>query len=233
MKKTPFLLAGAIILILNACTPQAMVTSTPLPPTETAVPVETQPFNTVTPDGITRVEIKLAGIYVIDIPADYVVNEILSSPTTTDPIYSIETPEGTRFDIIVHPYTLSSTLVPGKCVASENYNAGVEAAPIFCEGLELTDYFTISGGWSVKYGSAINDLTFQCTANSPCPVDVPAETRYSISYVFVIPDESYNTILEFYVGDAFRGPSMEMDNFEGLGALLHDSIIPSLTLINP
>jgi hypothetical protein len=172
--------------------------------------------------------------YVIEIPEDFTVHENLSSSTTTVPIYRIETSNGASFDIVVHPYIVSSSPIPGKCIVSTDFDAGIISAPIFCEGLALTNLFTIPENRTIKYEGVISDLSLMlCTANSPCPVEVPAEKRYSITYVFVIADKSLDTILEFYVGDAFRSPSNEIDDFEGLGAVLYNSIIPSLSIRNP
>ncbi len=179
-------------------------------------------------------KVEIVDNYVIEIPADFTVHELLSSPVTSVPIYMVEAPDGSVFDLAVHPYAVSSNPIPGTCVVSAEFDAGETSAPVYCEGLSLTSSFTVPAGWDVKYGSAINDLTLaSCTMNSPCPVEVPPESRYSITYVFVIPDKSNNIILEFYAGDMFRGPSDEIDGFQGLGFVLHDLIIPSLSAINP
>jgi len=79
----------------------------------------------------------------------------------------------------------------------------------------------------------VNDLSLQCTANSPCPVEVSPETRYSTTYVFVYADKSLSSILEFYIGDAFRGSTNAPGDLKGLGLVMHDLILPSLTSINP
>ncbi len=218
-----------IALIINACAP--LVTAVPVPaaaPIEIAFPTSASPSNTIVK------KVLIADKYLIEIPEDFTVHENISSSTTTVPIYRIEESNGASFDIIVHPYLVSSSLIPGKCVVSTDFDAGATPAPIFCEGLELINLFTISEDWTVKYRGVISDLSLLlCTANSPCPVEVPSETRYSTTYVFVVADKSLSTILEFYVGDAFRSPSNEIDGFEGLGSVLHDSIIPSLSIRNP
>jgi hypothetical protein len=228
MKKTLPLLI--IVLIMNACAPMAAAAPIPLdtsapviPPVDTALPTSESPIK----------KVSIADKYTIEIPEGFTLHENLSSATTTVPIYRIETSNGPSFDVVVHPYIVSSALVPGKCVVSTEFDAGETSAPIFCEGQELTDLFTISEDRAVKYGSVTSDLSLLCTANSPCPVDVAPETRYSTTYVFVIADKSLDTILEFYAGDAFRGTTNEMDGFEGLGAVLYNSIIPSLAAKNP
>ena len=147
--------------------------------------------------------------------------------------YNFETPNGIDFTINLHPYNISSSPVPGKCLVSTDFDAEITSAPIYCEGLELTDLFTVPAGWTVKYGSVMSDLSLACTMNSPCPVEVSPDTRYSIEYVFVVPDKSQSTILEFFVGDAFRSPSSKIEGFEGLGAVLYNLTIPSLSTRNP
>jgi len=233
MKKTITL--SIITLIIYACAP--LMTATPIPP-NTPVPMITPTVTALpAPDSSPNVIVKKVNIvdkYVIEIPEEFTVHENLSSLTTVVPSYRFETPNNTSFNIAVYPYTVSSSLISGKCVVSTDFDAGTTSAPIYCEELELTNLFSIPKGWTVKYGSAINDLSLLlCTMNSPCPVEVPPETRYSITYVFVIADKSRDAILEFYIGDAFRGPSNEIDGFEGLGAVLHDLIIPSLSIRNP
>ncbi len=171
--------------------------------------------------------------YVVEVPEEFSVKEILSSPIMTVPTYIFETSAGSNFSIFLHPYMVSSSPIPGKCVVSTAFDAGTTSAPVFCEGLELISSFTIPAGSLVKYGDTINDLSLNCTMNSPCPMNVPANARYVVSYVFVIADKPHATILEFYTGDAFRGPSNVINGFEGLGAVLHDLVIPSLSARNP
>lgn len=224
-----------IALIINACAPVA--TSTPSP-SITPVVVTTS-TNTVSPtsESVLNSEVQkvfIADKYVIEIPKDFTVRENLSSSTTTVPIYRIETSNGASFDIVVHPYIVSSSPIPGKCIVSTDFDAGITSAPVFCEGLALINLFTIPENWTIKYESVISDLSLMsCTTNSPCPVEVSAEKRFSTTYVFVIADKSLDTILEFYVGDAFRSPSNKIDEFEGLGAVLYNSIIPSLSTRYP
>lgn len=233
MKKPLTLLT--IALIINACAP--VVNSTPNP-SITPVIVTTS-TNTISPTSASALnsdvqKVFITDKYVIEIPKDFTVRENLSSSTTTVPIYRIETSTGAGFDIVLHPYIVSSSPTPGKCIVSTDLDAGITSAPIFCEGLALTNSFIISENRMIKYESVISDLSLMlCTANSPCPVEVPIEKRYSTTYVFVIADKSLDTVLEFYVGDAFRSPSNEIDGFEGLGAVLYNSIIPSLSTIYP
>lgn len=172
--------------------------------------------------------------YAIEIPADFVVHEIPSSPVTSVPMVILETPDGASIDIAVHPYRVSPSPIPGKCVVSTDFDAGLTSAPVFCEGLIVTSTF-MTGSWDVSYGSRSIDLasSLNCTMNTPCPIDISPGLRYSILYVFVVPDRSHDTLLEFYAGDAFRSPTNEIDGFQGLGAVLQAEIIPTLTLLNP
>jgi hypothetical protein len=235
MTMNKILTLSIIVLIFNACAPVA--TTTPIlskTPAPTLAPTYIASQTSVSPSNIKVKKVYIVDKYAIEIPEDFTVHENLSSTTTTVPIYRIETSNGASFDIAVQPYTVSSSLIPGRCVVSTDFDSGTTSAPIFCEGLALTNLFTIPENRTIKYGSVISDLSLLlCTANSPCPVEIPPETRYSTTYVFVFADKSLDTILEFYVGDAFRGPSNEINDFEGLGAVLHNSIIPSLSIINP
>ncbi len=67
-----------------------------------------------------------------------------------------------------------------------------------------------------------------CTMNTPCPVMVPAATRYRTTYVFVIPDKRRGNTIEFYAGDGARTPTQGVKGFAGTAKLLRDVVIPSL-----
>lgn len=234
MNKT-IALSTLIAILIYACSP--LVTDAPTQSNPPASPTISGDSVLSTPESVSSVNLKemyIVDKYVIEIPEDFTVYEPLSNSGTETSIYRVEAPNRSSFNIIVHPYLVSPLSVPGKCVVSTDFDAGNTSAPIFCEGLELINLFTIPDGRVVKYGNVTSDLSLMlCTANSPCPVDVPIETRYSTTYVFVIADKSLETILEFYAGDAFRSPSNEVDSFEGLGAILYNSIIPSLSKRNP
>jgi hypothetical protein len=233
MKRFLFLALLFINMTNSACS--ALATNQPAPTVSsmatTMMTVPSSQGSEPTSSGPFRT-IYLVEKYSIDIPENFTFREILSSNSTIEPVYLFETPEGKQFEIVVHSYNVSASLVPGKCNASIDFDNGVIAAPFFCEGLELVDNFIIANDLIVKYRSEGYDLSLQCTANSSCPVDVPPETRYSITYVFVVADKPNGTTLEFYAGDAFRGPDQEITGFKGLGFILHDQIIPSLSITN-
>lgn len=223
------------ILTLNACTP--FKKSSPIPlntAASTVLPVEVEDPLPEPTANITNKKVNLVDTYELTIPDEFTVHELLSSPITAVPIYTFEVENGPGFLIAVHPYVISPSLIPGQCVVSTGFDSGEVSDPVFCEGQEITSYDRLLSGWTVKYGSTINDLSLLlCTANSPCPVDVPPEERFSISYVFIIPDKSNDTILEFFVGNAFRTSSNEVDGFKGVGLIIYDLIIPSLKVKNP
>lgn len=226
-----------LVATIVAGTLAARPTSTAtLDPNATPIPTITPtPTPTPTPEptlsGITK-KVTLVNRYVIKVPEEFTVKEILSSPTTSDPIYTFTLPSGRSFDVIVHPYAVSAELVPGKCVVSPELDGGNQIAPAFCEGLTLNGLLSFPGGIA-KFGSQVTDLGLGCTANSPCPADVPADSRYSIQYTFVLPDKAGGYLLEFFAGDAFRGLSELIDGFQGLGAVLNGVVVPSLTLVKP
>ncbi len=187
------------------------------------------------PSPVANAAVKAVDIvnkYRIEVPREFTVQELLASPITSVPTYNFETPTGSAFSIFVLPYMVTSAPVPGKCETSTAFDAGTTSAPFFCEGLELTSSFTTPSRWVVKYGDTIDNLSQDCTMNSPCPRNVAPEARYIISYVFVIADKPRATTLEFYVGDAYSGSSNVVHGFEGLAAVMHDLIIPSLSLRN-
>ncbi len=189
--------------------------------------------SSATPSTTSTKKVDIVDKYILQIPDEFSVHEVLTSSITTVPTYDIESPTGQSFIIFVYPYMASPSPIPGNCVVSTAFNAGTVSAPVFCEGLDLTSSFTTPSNWIVKYGYTVDDLTQSCTMNSPCPENVPPETRYLYSYVFIIPDKPRAITLDFYVSDAFRNSSNEIKGFQGLGAVLHDLIIPSLSVRNP
>ena len=193
-------------------------------------PVTTKSQSPTSTSGVKTKSINLAGKYTVNVPVDFTVTEV-SKAITKIPVYSLGSPDGHNISISVHSYTSAESQVPGDCVVSKSFDTGTLAAPIFCEGLNLVDSFTISGNRYVKYGTVVSDTSLDCTMNSPCPVKVSAETRYSKEYVFAVPDKSRNTIIEFFAGDASRGSSNSVKGFEGISATLRNVIIPSLTAL--
>ncbi|OGN09626.1 MAG: hypothetical protein A3J46_00150 [Candidatus Yanofskybacteria bacterium RIFCSPHIGHO2_02_FULL_41_11] len=223
-------LVVVIVILVGAVGYFAFVKkSEPVAQQPTPTSTRTQPTKSPTPTSSTKTKsIDLAGKYTVNVPVDFTVTEV-SKAITKVPVYALESPDGHNISISVHSYTSAESQVPGECIVSNNFDAGKFSAPIFCEGLNLVDSFTISGNRYVKYGTVISDTSLDCTMNSPCPVKVPAETRYSKGYVFVVPDKAHNTVIEFFAGDAAREPSNSVKGFEGVSATLRDTIIPSLS----
>ena len=131
MKKPLTLLT--IALIINACAP--VVNSTPNP-SITPVIVTTS-TNTISPTSASALnsdvqKVFITDKYVIEIPKDFTVRENLSSSTTTVPIYRIETSTGAGFDIVLHPYIVSSSPTPGKCIVSTDLDAGITSGFFSC-----------------------------------------------------------------------------------------------------
>ena len=171
--------------------------------------------------------VNLAGKYSIEVPIDFSVAEVPGNITDV-PNYTFQDSNSDQFSVALLPYVSAKSQIAGKCAVSTTYDTGVISAPVFCEGLILTNWFTISGGLVVKFDTRVADLTTQCTMNSPCPVKVPPDSRYAVDYVFLIPDKETQTLVEFFAGDAARIPSGQAQGFKGVAVLLHDSIIPSL-----
>jgi hypothetical protein len=241
-----------LVFLMSACIPLAATATVPVdtftPAANPSSSPSRAPVRTPTPEiyptlpthptfeassSGTLKKTYLADTYVIEIPKEYDVREILSSPITSVPIYILHTPDGGEIIISLNPYKIASSPIPGLCVSSAEFDAGASSASFYCEGLELSDWFTVPAGWTVKYGSLIYDRSLACTMNLPCPLEVTPEARYSIEYVFVIPEKSHGYIIEFFIGDAFRSPFKEIEGFKGLGAVVHDLILPSLSLVNP
>ncbi len=171
--------------------------------------------------------VDLADRYSINVPNDFSVTEV--PKTITDvPDYAFQDSKSNQFSVAVLPYLLADSPIPGKCAVSTTYDAGMVSAPAFCEGLILTSWFSDPGGFTVKYGTQVTDMTTQCTMNSPCPVQVPPGIRYSVEYVFLVADKGRQALVEFFSGQAGRISSSQVQGFAGVAGLLHDSIIPSL-----
>ncbi len=187
----------------------------------TSTPSSNRPFQSTQ-------TVDLAGKYSIEVPNNFSVTAVPQNITNV-PNYSFQDSNSDQFSVALLPYLSAQSQIPGQCAVSTTYEAGVVGAPVFCEGLILTNWFTISNGLLAKYASRVADMTTQCTMNSPCPLKVPQDSRYSVDYVFLVPDKERQTLVEFFAGDAARMPSSQVQGFKGVAALLRDSIIPSLT----
>src|SRR5512138_2913389 len=115
MKKRSILLFLAIFpsVILMACgnngsastaTSNTNNIDTSIAATPSAMPVTT-----------STKKVDIVDKYVIEIPEEFSVHELLSSPITKVPTYNFETPTGKSFIINVYPYMASSSPVPGNC----------------------------------------------------------------------------------------------------------------------
>lgn len=171
--------------------------------------------------------VDLAGKYSIDVPNNFSVTAVPPNITNV-PNYAFQDSNSNQFNVALLPYLSAESQIPGQCAVSKTYEDGVVSAPVFCEDLILTSWFTISNGLVAKYASRVTDMTTQCSMNSPCPVKVPKNSRYSVDYVFLVPDKERQTLVEFFSGDAARIPSSQVQGFKGVAVLLHDLIIPSL-----
>ena len=178
--------------------------------------------STTTP--ISLKEFNINAQYSIKAPQDFTMKQI-SYTITNVPNYAFTEPDyRNQFSVMVLPYLRSNSPIEGKCAIS------TDSTKIYCEGVTLTDSFDISGNRKVFYGTNSGDLTLDCTMNSGCQ-HPPADQRYSITYIFVTPDKTNNTLVEFWAGDAIRKPSPKVNDFEGSASLLHDTVIPSFRMI--
>ena len=219
-------LAAAVGYFAIANKSSAPVTQSPTP---TAAPT---PQPTKNPSNAETKLVNLADKYTIRIPDTFTITKD-SVAITKIPVYELNSPDGRSISASIHQYKVAEAPIAGDCVISKNLDAGKGTEPVFCEGLTLKDFFTIPGGMYAKYGSMVSDLAFACSMNSECPVKVPAEARYQKSYTFVVPDKSHDAMIEFFVGNATLDHTNTVNGFEGLSAWLHDTIIPSLSHVNP
>ncbi len=224
-RKLGLLCVPSVVLVVLA----SLAACSPLHPAQTPIktfiePTSGSPSNR--PFQSTKT-VNLAGRYSVEVPNDFAVSEVPQSITNV-PNYSFQDSNTHQFSVILLPYLSAQSQISGQCAVSTTYEAGVVSAPIFCEDLILTNWFTISNGLLAKYASRVTDMTAQCSMNSPCPVKVPPDMRYSVEYVFLVPDKERQTLVEFFSGEAARIPSSQVQGFKGVALLLHDSIIPSL-----
>ena len=93
----------------------------------------------------------------------------------------------------------------------------------------LTRYFTLADDRDVYYGCTVIDNAYECSMNSPCPLPVRRESRYTTQYAFAVFDKETRLIVEFT--GSHDGPSKKVTGFKGDGRLLRDTIVQSLTRI--
>lgn len=151
--------------------------------------------------------IELAGKYTIQVPANFVVHPLVSSASAIAFWRDVDN-RRTYFNVTAEQYGSNTTVVVDKS----------------------KPHFTISGGREVYYGWEVVDNAYECSMNSPCPMHVQAQLRYTTMYKFKFFDKPNNTMVTFR--GTYTGPLKEVTGFEGVGKLLRDVIVPSLATIH-
>jgi hypothetical protein len=162
--------------------------------------------------------VELADKYEIQVP-DYLTARRISDHVVSVPAYVFNAapPRQSTIQVFVKPYVEVRRSSDGVAVTTAAVKPGAK-------------YFTISGNRRVYYSWSVVDNAYECSMNSPCPLNWPVESRYAALYDFTIFDKPNNSVIEF-TGEHY-GRSKEVTGFEGDGKLLHDVIIPSLTAIH-
>jgi hypothetical protein len=190
------------------------------------------------PEHIKLKRVELDGKYSIDVPAYLSANRLSDAAV---PFYAFESqlPHSTTIRVEVLPYAgeIPMNKDTGKLVApaTGDLTCEVESLPdplaLRADGgtPPLTRYFTIADNRDVYYGCTVIDNAYECSMNSPCPLPVRRESRYTTQYAFAVFDKETRLIVEFT--GSHDGPSKKVTGFKGDGRLLRDTIVPSLTRI--
>jgi hypothetical protein len=160
--------------------------------------------------------VELAGKYTIRVPDYFAVRRTPPGKATSVPVIDFESSSHnltTRFEVLVKPYNEVHIGPDYKSWTVVRIKPG-------------SKYFTISGGRHVYYSWSVVDNAYECTMNSPCPLNWPADSRYTAWYKFTMYDPPNNSIIEFTGGH--YGRYKEVTGFEGVGKLLREIVIPSL-----
>lgn len=184
--------------------------------------------------------VELDGKYKIQVPADFTLGRIDPKITSVPDFYfNASPPEHTSIQVVVLPYSgeIPMNKVTGKLVAPADgdLTCEVESVPdptaLMAQGgtPPLTRYFTITDNRDVYYGCSVTNNAYECTMNSPCPLPVRRESRYTTEYAFAVFDKETRLIVE--LTGSHDGPSKKTIGFKGDGRLLRDTIVPSLTRI--
>jgi hypothetical protein len=184
--------------------------------------------------------VELDGKFKIQVPAEFTLGRIDPKITSAPTYYfNASPPDHTSVQVDLLPYAGEIPLnkVTGKLVGPSNGDliCEVESLPdptaLRAEGgtPPLTRYFTIADNRDVYYGCAVTDNAYECSMNSPCPLPVRRESRYTTEYAFAVFDKEAGLIVE--LTGSHDGPSKRVRGFKGDGRLLRDTIVPSLTRI--
>lgn len=184
--------------------------------------------------------VELDGKYKIQVPADFTLGRIDPKITSVPAFYfNASPPDHTSIQVAVLPYSgeIPMNKVTGKLVAPADgdLTCEVESVPdptaLRAQGgtPPLSRYFTITDNRDVYYGCSVTDNAYECTMNSPCPLPVRRESRYTTEYAFAVFDKETRLIVE--LTGSHDGPSKKAIGFKGDGRLLRDTIVPSLTRI--
>jgi hypothetical protein len=102
-----------------------------------------------------------------------------------------------------------------------------ESPAISCESqVPLNGSFVISGNRNVYFGWSVYDHAEDCKTSKNCP---DRKTRYSVWYMFAVPDKEHGAIVLFDANFAVQQSSPKVTGFRGIGKTLREIIIPSLT----
>jgi hypothetical protein len=196
--------------------------------------------STAAPCGSRVKPVELAGKYKIQIPECFTMGRVANGIAAV-PIYFFNEPppDSTTIQVEVLPYVgeIPINKDTGKLVASASGDLTCEVeslqdpVALRADGgtPPLTRYFTLADNIDVYYGCAVIDNAYECSMNSPCPLPVRRESRYTTEYAFAVFDKETRLIVEF-TGSHY-GPSKKVTGFKGDGKLLRDTILPSLTRI--
>jgi hypothetical protein len=160
--------------------------------------------------------------YTIHIPDDVQIKPVGPNAAVAHTVYLMTAPNGETATVIQHPFLMEDGAKPAPCGLVDRAN---QSSYIECDGMVLTQTEQLTPNFLLAFGSRSIDLAYGCTMNSPCPLDIPPESRYASDYVFVVTDDRRTTLLEWFISAAHAG----VDDKRGIVAIVRNTVLPSLT----
>lgn len=160
--------------------------------------------------------------YTIHIPDDVQIRPVGPNAAVEHTVYLMTAPNGETAAVFQHPFLMEDGTEPAPCGLVDRAN---HASSIECDGMVLTQTAQLPPDFLLAFGSRSIDLAYACTVLSPCPRDIPPESRYASDYVFVVMDDRRTTLLEWFISAAHS----DVGDKRGIVAILRNTVLPSLT----
>ena len=180
-------------------------------------------FQNISTSTVDFTLVNLDNEYTVEIPKSYMYNSVLPHTSSTPNFYFEEnwaTDNAVYFTVRIDPYSISSNPLPITSTANDHCSISGDAQTVYCEGLALTDSSTTTNGTKFFYAEHTQPMHTSGGYGFMGPTQPESWDYYT--YVFAVPDQADNHIVEFLVNQS------NAPNFQGIAGVLKTVSVPSL-----